>query len=601
MGAAQGIRVAPDGSIYITDSHRVRRVQPVLSGFTSAASSLQFPSEDGRRIYVFDGTGRHQQTLDALTGAVLLQLAYDAAGRVSNVTDVDGNITQIHRDASGNLTTIAGPFGEQTTFTPDANGYLATATDPAGEKTQFTYDANGLLQTKTDARNNQSKYTYDSFGRLTKDQDAAGGSKTLRPTLSSTGLSVSSTTSLNRATTYATTTSSTTPFSRQNTLPNGLLASLKFTPAAVTIVTNPDGTMTTTSQAPDPRPAFGMLAPVATVTTKTPTGLSAARMTTRTATFSGNNLATLTEQTSLNSNTWTSVFNASARSWTTTTPAGRTTTVTVDSADRPTQVAVPEVAPFTFAYDSRGRLSITTQGSRTWTQGYDGQGYLASVTDPLSHTVSYVNDPVGRPTQTTLADGRLLGTAYDGNSNTTSIALPNPETHLFSYTPVDLLASYTPPSVSSASPATQYTYDLDRELKTMTRPDGVAITYAYDSAGRLQTTTIPQGTVTLAYNTSTGHLQSSTAPSGEVITYAFDGFLKTGETWSSGPVAGSLTLGFDINFRMTSQTVSSTALSFGYDLDGLLTGAGRAHTDARLAKRTADGDDLGFGERLVHL
>ena len=86
------------------------------------------------------------------------------------------------------------------------------------------------------------------------------------------------------------------------------------------------------------------------------------------------------------------------------------------------------------------------------------------MTDPLSHATSYMNDPVGRPTQTMLADGRLLGTAYDGDSNTTQITLPSDEPHDFTFTPVDLLASYEPPSVSSASPSTQYVYDLDREL-----------------------------------------------------------------------------------------------------------------------------------------
>ena len=155
------------------------------------------------------------------------------------------------------------------------------------------------------------------------------------------------------------------------------------------------------------------------------------------------------------------------------------------------------VAPFAFAYDAHGRLSTTTQASRVWTQGYDSEGYLTSMTDPLSHATSYINDPVGRPTQTMLADGRLLATAYDGDSNTTSITLPSGELHDFSFTPVDLLASYEPPSVSSASPSTQYVYDLDRDLKTVTRPDGVTVTYGYDSAGRLQTTTIPQGTLTL--------------------------------------------------------------------------------------------------------
>ena len=495
MGNSLGLRAAPDGSLYIACSadNRVRRMQPALPGL--ATSAFQIPSEDGREVYVFDSNARQQQTLDAFTGAALYQFSYDGSGRLAAVMDVDGNVTQINRDSNGNLTSIVAPFGEQTTFTPDANGYLAIATDPASQETQFTYDANGLMQTKEDPRGEQSQYTYDSLGRLTEDQDPAGGAKTLARTASATGFGVTSTTSLGRKTTYQTATSAAGTFSRQNTLPNGLPSSLQFTPSAVTGVTVPDGTTTTTSAQPDPRLGFGMLSSTPSVVTKTPSGITSTQTTTRSVTLSGSNLATFTEQTNLNGNTWTNLFNASASTWTATSPVGRTTTTTIDAAGRPIQVAVPNVAPFTFAYDSHGRLSTTTQGARTWTQGYDSQGYLASVTDPLSHATSYVNDPVGRPTQTLLADGRLLGTAYDGDSNTTQITLPSGEPHDFTFTPVDLLASYEPPSVSSASPTTQYAYDLDRELKTVTRPDGVTLTYGYDSAGRLQTTTIPQGTV----------------------------------------------------------------------------------------------------------
>lgn len=246
--------------------------------------------------------------------------------------------------------------------------------------------------------------------------------------------------------------------------------------------------------------------------------------------------------------------------------------MTIDSAGRPTRTAVPSVAPFAFAYDSHGRLLSTTQGSRVWTQAYDAQGFLTLTTDPLGHVISLTNDPIGRPTLTTLADGRLLGTTYDGDSNTTSLTLPSPEAHDFLYTPVDLLASYTPPSIGGGSPSTFYTYDVDRELTTTTRPDGIAVTYGYDSAGRLQTTTIPEGTLTRGYSATTGPLTSLVAPGGEALAYTYDGFLRTGITWS-GPVAGALTLGFDNNFRVTSQAVNGSALSFGYDADGLLTTA----------------------------
>jgi len=106
------------------------------------------------------------------------------------------------------------------------------------------------------------------------------------------------------------------------------------------------------------------------------------------------------------------------------------------------------------------------------------------------------------------------------------------------------------------------------------RPDGVTVTYGYDSAGRLQSTSYPQGTLSRVYDVSTGQLKTLTAASGEALAYAYDGFLRKGVTWS-GPVGGSLSFGFDNNFRVTSQTVNGTALSFGYDLDGLLTSAGQ--------------------------
>jgi YD repeat-containing protein len=111
-------------------------------------------------------------------------------------------------------------------------------------------------------------------------------------------------------------------------------------------------------------------------------------------------------------------------------------------------------------------------------------------------------------------------------------------------------------------------------LTTVTRPDSVTMTYAYDSTkGRLNSITYPQGTLSQTYNATTGQLATITAPSTEVLTYTYDGFLRTGVTWS-GPVPGSLTLGFDTSFRVNSQTVNSQAVALGYDADSLLTSAG---------------------------
>ena len=546
---------------------------PPLRGFTSNTAAFTFASSDGTQVYTFDGTGRHLQTLNALTQAVLYQFAYDGAGRISSVTDVNGDMTQINHDVNGNPISIQGPFGETTTLGVDANGYLNSIADPLGNTTQCTYSSTGMMSMLVDARGGVHQFAYNGIGQLTEDQDAAMGSISLARTDITNGFQVIKTTALGRQTTLQTTLSPTTgTFARVNTLPDGTQSSLQYASNSVTTTVAPDGTTTVETDMPDPR--FGMLSPVQSFTTTTPSGLTETQTAATTATFASSGaLATLTETNSVNGNTWTNAYNASTFTWTSTSPVGRTTTWTTDSAGRTIQSSTPEINPFSFAYDTHGRLLTATQGTRTWTNAYDTQGYLASTADPLGDTIAFVNDPLGRPTTTTLADSRLLGTAYDPDSNVTSITLPSTEVHDFSYTPVDLLQSYTPPSLGAGPTATSYTYDLDRELTTTTRPDGVTLASIFDSAGQLTSTTIPQGILSRTYYPTTGKLETLVAPGGEALTYTYDGFLKTGVTWS-GPVAGTLTLGFDKNFRMTSQTVNGTALAFGYDNDGLLTGAG---------------------------
>jgi len=220
----------------------------------------------------------------------------------------------------------------------------------------------------------------------------------------------------------------------------------------------------------------------------------------------------------------------------------------VDAAERPTQITVPGVTPEAMHYDPSGRLDTLTQGARVWRKGYDPNGYLASEQDPLTHTVSFANDAIGRPQQTVFADGRQLNTAFDADNNLMSLLLPGAQpsgpSHQLTYTPVDLLQSYTPPSLGAGSWATQYQYDLDRRLQQVTRPDGVTMQYAYDpQKGRLTSVTYPQGTQTWSYSPTTGQLLTVASPSGETLAYGYDGFLRKAISWS-GPVSGSVALGF---------------------------------------------------------
>jgi RHS repeat-associated protein len=121
--------------------------------------------------------------------------------------------------------------------------------------------------------------------------------------------------------------------------------------------------------------------------------------------------------------------------------------------------------------------------------------------------------------------------------------------------------------------STTTSYDLDRRVTLVSRPDGDFITPQYDATtGRLQTLTTASGVTTFGYKTTTGQLQSIAAP-GETLTYGYDGALLTDLTWT-GAVSGTLHRIYDTSFRVASETVAGTTINYTYDADDLLIKAG---------------------------
>jgi RHS repeat-associated protein len=578
-----GFVVDPDGTIVFenigaatSQNAYLARIQPAISGTTT--ETFEIADNDGKTLFEFDNQGRHVATVDTFTGATLYAFAYDTSGRLSTVTDVDGNATTITRDGSGNPTAIVSPYGQSTVLSTDNNGYLARIQDPAGNAFAYSYTAGGLLQTTTTPRGGVYSYTYDAAGRLLQDVDPAGGGATLSDvqTSDATGNIVTRKTAMGVSSTYLVDQTASTGETQSATGPDGLVTSMTRSNIGTVLSSNPDGTTIATTLASDPR--FGAAAQVAaSVTRTTPSGLTSTAANARTVALSDPSnllsIQTATETNTLNGNTWTRTFNAATSTWTTTSPAGRTITTVVDSADRPTMISTPKVTPLSFLYDAHGRLATMVQGARTWSKAYDANGYLTGTTDPMGRTTAFDNDAVGRAVQTELPDGRILTATYDPDSNQTGLTLPTNVTHAFSYTPVDLVSSYAPPQLSGGATTTQYFYDLDRRATSVVRPDGITIGYGYDSSGRLTTTSIPQGMLTQSYDPNTGYVGAVTAAGGERAAFAYDGFLPTGITWT-GMVPGTLSVGYDSSFRMASQTLNGNALTFGYDADSLLTRAG---------------------------
>jgi RHS repeat-associated protein len=574
-----GLDVGPDGALYIADDlkRRVRKVNRLLTEVTG--DDFQIASEDGIEIYEFDASGRHLRTRHGLTGANLYTFAYDALGQLASMTDGAGNVTTIERDGTGKPTAIEAPFGQLTELTLNANGYLSSVTNPADESITLSYYADGLLASFTDPRSNETTFQYDSTGRLIADEDAAGGSVELDRTEFDNGFEVAKTSGLGRNKTYLTEDLPDGGQRRENTDATELVTETILGTDGTTTITHPDGTVVNVKEGPDPR--FDSHAPILEeATVVTPDGLEADVSGFRTTTLSDpSDPLTLVSQTDslvVNGRVFKNTFAAASRTFTATTPEGRVFIGVIDSLGRVTKDSISGLAAVRYNYDALGRLSQVAQGTRTWQYGYDSSGRIASLTDPLGRVDSLDYDVADRVTQQVFPDGREVVFGYDAAGNLASVTPPGRPAHGFAYTDVNLTSSYAPPDLGPGLESTTYSYNLDRQLTRILRPDSLAIDFGYDTGGRPATITIPGGQLSYQYNVTTGMLTSISATDSLTsdLSFTYDGSLLRTSTWS-GPVAGSVAVGYDDDFRVSSLSVNGAdTTAFEYDQDGLLVEAG---------------------------
>ncbi len=574
------IALAPDGSIYMTDetNNRVRVIRPVLPNVADGLVLL--PAEDGSELYLFDKNGRHMETRDALTGAPRYVFGYDGSGYLAMVTDGVGNVTTIER--TGALpTAIVAPGGQRTTLNHNDDGWLSKVTDPAGATHTMSYTVDGLLTQFADPVANVHKFGYDALGRLIRDDDPAGGSVTLTRLAGANGYTVTTTSALGLVRAYSVEQLPTGAIRRQVTQPSGARTTTLVNIDGSEQITYPDGTVVTVQYGPDPR--WGMLAPIATsVKIQTP-GLRIRNITVQRAVVLATpaNLLSLTRMTDTitdNGAVSTVVYDHPARLMTITTAAGRTSSLHIDAQGRVSGLQRAGLALTSVGYNSRGLISTFSAGSgaasRATALTYDGAYNLIGVSDPLSRTMQLAYDPVGRPLTQTLPGAQVIRYTYDANGNLIGLTPPGRPRHNLAYTAVEQFAQYSPPDVNAGADATQYSYNVDRRLTLVTRPDGTTIGVGYDNVGRPAAVTLGRGAITSAYSPTTGRLTTVHAPEGVNLAFTYDGPLLTGKAWS-GPVAGSLGYVYDSRFRLTATNVNGgNAIDFQYANDNLLVQAG---------------------------
>ncbi|VAW87327.1 hypothetical protein MNBD_GAMMA17-1579 [hydrothermal vent metagenome] len=583
LNAPSGVAIGANGNLYIADKRNslVRKIGVAQTGVSN--NEYLIYSTSGTRYYHFSTSGHHLRTLDTTTGAVIYQFRYDADGLLSEIEDVDGDITRIERSA-GIPTAIVAPDGQRTSLSLGATGYLDIVTDPAGESWQSEYTTDGLMTAFTDRNGNRSDYTFDSEGRLLQDVNAINGGWQLARTDIDNGYSVAMTSGEGRIQTYLVERLPDGTRRQTDTARDGSVTIKNFK-NAVTSTIFPDGTTSNMTEGPDPR--FGMQSsvPQQSVLT-TPSGLTRSIVVDRQAALlDANDLlshTTLTETITTNGKASVSSYDTTSNTWTSTSPEGRIATVVLDARANPIQVQVADLEGITLGYDIRGRLSSQSQGQgaemRSTTYSYHSSGsqagWLASITDSLGQQAQFDYDAVGRVTRQTLPDGRFIDYSFDHNGNLASLTPPGGVAHVFSYTSGDQEAQYIPPEVGAGLNVTQYSYNLDKQLELVTRPDGQIVDPVYNiTTGQLETLTLPRGSYQYGYDLTSGQLNQITAPDGGVLNYTYDGFLPLTETWT-GSVSGVVTRTYNNDFQITRLDSNGFSFDYTYDNDGLLTGAG---------------------------
>ncbi len=471
-------------------SGSLRVVDSVIDG-----TYIRVASEDGNEIHYFDNVGRIALTKTGLTGTTIRSFNYDSEGRLSSIEEPFNRITIFSRYANGKLKAIIAPHNIKSTVVINSDGYLEKITNPNNEAFNITYDTNGLLLSFNKPNGQTSTMGYDLNGNLISDTHSSNSGNSF---LNKINDEVTITSALGRVekTQFFPELKKEVTTSSSGFVENFINdKNFKNYSSAVNSMN--------TILSDDPR--FSSQVKYSSTVTSTEFGnrtvalSKSADMSDMSNPYSINSL---TEVESSGDSEVTSIYTATNKTKLTTSKLGKTSKTVIDEYERPVVMQTGDMVPFDLSYNENN-LTVIRRGTRKTVRSYYANDLLKSIRDDLGQTTTFTYDDAQRLLTKTLPDSRVVNYTYDSAGNLTSITPPNARLHQMIYGANEKIATYQPPSFNSGATftPTNYTYNNDRQLRRIIRPDGQTILHNYNTTtSLLETITGNFGTIAYSYS-----------------------------------------------------------------------------------------------------
>jgi YD repeat-containing protein len=501
---------------------------------TDGSGNVTIESPSGAAFFTLQSNGTYvgsagdTATLTAVDGSYKLTEqtgtveTFRIDGKISTITDGNGNVITVNYDGNGVVSGVSGPNGQSLTFTTNAAGEITSATSATGQTVTYNYDSTGSHLVSVSGPQGRTNYSYDDSGN---------------------------------------------PLAQN----------------ALTSVTNPDGTTQSFQYDGEGNLASqtgGSVGSVSysysgpgTVVETEANGQST------TLTYDANgNLVSMEDATGSVSHL---TYDADGNLTSYTDPLGGTVRATfAPNSDQLTSLTDQDGSVTHYSYDPNGDLVGTSydDGSGTTSQ-YSASGEVVESTDARGQITNYSYDTNGRLTDVTFSDGTSQAYSYDAQGDLlTATATDGGVTH-YAYNAAGELSSVTDPSGRVES----YGYNIAGQEIQRVEPDGSITNYTYNQAGQIAQVNDGNGDLLVNYSyDSSGRPTGEVDGDGSTTSYVYDdaGDISQIQTRNA---QGSVTRQLDYTYDAASRPIIETSLdgawTYTYDASGELTHAVFTSTD----------------------